>query len=210
MKERRLLKVKVTSVASLLIVIAGCSSPPAPEAQSDEVTREALPAAVVCGTPSGFEQSAVTVTVNNETNALITVIPSAIDCYDWYGEANPSKLAAVLMPGPGDAAGESVSALLKVLETPQAANRDRPWDMTIMYQVSQSTAIGGKITPRPNFKPAQEICNSAGGGTACAGMSLCAGGSIDSYSTIPLKDRTLKVRTVCSLAGGSMNIIISE
>ena len=63
--------------------------------------------------------------VVNRTSAILRVWTRGIDCYDWGGTSNPSRLDGIeLSPGVS-----SANETFVVREIPQANNQIRPWDM---------------------------------------------------------------------------------
>jgi hypothetical protein len=134
-----------------------------------------------CGGDPGvaFNESVMVV---NRTSTLVRVYTSGVDCYDWGGTANPSRLDGIQL----DAGVSSANETFVVREIPQANNQIRPWDMEIGYW-GGTQWLSAKVEPRPTFGAAKGTCNTEKGFAACFGVSLCPGPDyLESRVELPL------------------------
>ena len=141
------------SVAGVIIIAAlgltGCSS----ATTTPTPLRLAAPTLIDCGDEPS-ERSRESVMVVNRTSAIVRVWTRGIDCYDWGGTSNPSRLDGIeLSPGVS-----SANETFVVREIPQANNQIRPWDMGIYYW-DGSQWLSTRVEPRPTFGAAKETCN---------------------------------------------------
>jgi len=200
------------SVAGVIIIAAlgltGCSS----ATTTPTTLRLAAPTLIDCGDEPS-ERSRESVMVVNRTSAIVRVWTRGIDCYDWGGTSNPSRLDGIeLSPGVS-----SANETFVVREIPQANNQIRPWDMGIYYW-DGSQWLSTRVEPRPTFGAAKETCNTVKGFSACIGQSLCAGPDYrERRVDAPLAHldstdagRRIVITTYCSLADHQARMVLTD
>ena len=174
--------------------------------------RQAAPALIDCGTHPA-EPLYEKVMVVNRTSKVVRVSTRGVDCWDWGGTYNPSRLDGIeLSPG-----ASSADELFVVRSIPQANLLIRPWDMGIYYLEGAEWLVTW-VEPRPTFGAAPDKCNTSKGLTACIGMSLCPGPDyLERRVDAPLVQadstdagRRIVITTYCSLADNSARIVVTD
>lgn len=174
--------------------------------------RQAAPAPIDCGSDPN-EASSQSVMVVNRSSSIVNIWVRGVDCYDWGGTSNPSRLDGIeLSPGVS-----SANETLVVREIPQANNQIRPWDMGI-FSWDGGRWLSAKVEPRPTFGAAQQTCNTVKGFTACLGVSLCPGPDYrERRVEVPLLNtdatdsgRRIVVTTYCSLADHQARMVLTD
>ena len=201
-----------SSAAGAIILVAfgltACSS----ATTTPTPPRQAAPALIDCGTEPS-ESYPESVMVVNRTSAILRVWTRGIDCYDWGGTSNPSRLDGIeLSPGVS-----SANETFVVRSIPQANNQIRPWDMGIYYWEG-SQWLSTRVDPRPTFGAAKETCNTVKGFSACIGRSLCPGPDYrERRVDAPLvhldstdAGRRIVITTYCSLADHQARIVVTD
>jgi hypothetical protein len=149
------------------------------------------------------------VQVHNLSSERIVLDNTQVDCYDWYGDRNPTRFNVDLAPGTSTAVER-----LQVQPIPSASSQIRPWDWDVsVYDPAEGFIITGKPAARPVIKAdAQQCYTSSGGMTACLGMTLCADDPAKStvVTQVALRNRitgkltSLKMTTSCATGSPAM------
>jgi hypothetical protein len=192
---------QVTLAAASLFLLAGCAQP------VPVVTARAAAGIQDCGGWGTGDYYYVQ--VNNLSSKRILLDNTQVDCYDWYGDRNPTRFNVDLASG----ASTGVERL-QVQPIPQATSQIRPWDWDVsVYDPAEGFIIKGTPASRPTIKADPQQCYTANGGmTACLGMTLCADDPAKSLveTQVALRNRltgetsSLKMTTSCATGAPSM------
>lgn len=172
-------------------------------------------AATDCGS-AGTSASSGSVTVVNQTNAVVFLKAIEVDCYDWEGKKNPTQFDNYFA-----SSGTSIGPVtLRMRGIPEWGGVIRPWNFTVSarYDAGSSAAgetLTGELASRPTYKFAKGVCYTGAGQTVCDGESLCADDpALEKVTTaMPMRNRagevkaTFDVVTACTLSDDSATIV---
>jgi hypothetical protein len=205
MKAHRFVTHATLAVASIFALV-GCAPAPIAASAPPAVEREAA-ALVDCG--GWGSGDAYPVQVLNLSSKRILLSNTQIDCYDWYGNQNPTRFNVDLASGT-----TSAVEILHVTPIPQSSSQIRPWDFDVSVDdPAEGFVITGRPASRPTIKADPQSCYTSNGGiTACLGMTLCADDPARStvvtqvalHNMITGEKSSLKMRISCATGSPSM------
>lgn len=193
------------------LALTACASSGNPAATASATSRMAANIQDCGGWGNG---EAYEVQVQNRSSQRLLLETTEVDCYDWYGEANPSRFNVDLAAGTS-----SNMERLEIQPIPEYSGSIRPWNWHVSAQDPQEGfVIAGKPDARPVIKYAEQSCNTGAGMTACSGASLCtddpAGEKVS--TTVPLRnmitgeETSLTMTTYCSATKKSAKIVFTD
>lgn len=193
------------------LALTACATSGNPSATASATSKMAA-SITDCG--GGNNHDSYSVQVQNRSSQRILLETTEVDCYDWYGQANPTRFNVDLSAGT-----KTSSENLYFNEIAELSGSIRPWNWHVsVSDPEDGFVIAGRPETRPVIKWAQQRCNTGAGMTACDGASLCtddpAGEKVS--TKVPLRnmvngeESSLTMTTYCSVTDQSAKIIFTD